>query len=142
MSNAQLSHSDQPLDSVLTNQLLCAKLSLLFVLFQNALTKAISETGGAPLASQFEQRLNGYATQHGWSALTGLTDLAELRQHVPDVEAKMLLAVYLSYSQYARSLAGQVLGERVLTFTLIKLLNCMPPELTRLNAQYGIIRPC
>ena len=142
MSNAQLSHSDQPLDSVLTNQLLCAKLSLLFVLFQNTLTKAISETGGRPLASQFEQRLNGYAARHGWSALTGLTDLAELRQHVPDVEAKMLLTVYLSYSQYARSLAVQVLGERVLTFTLIKLLNSMPPELTRLNAQYGIIRPC
>jgi len=72
--------------------------------------------------------------------LTGLTDLAELRQRVPDVEAKILLAVYLSYSRHARSLARQILGERVLTFTLTKLLNSLSPELTQLNAQHGIIR--
>jgi hypothetical protein len=113
---------------------------LLFTLLLATLTRAISQTGGTQLANQFELQLNRYAAQHGWKALTGLTDLAELRQCVPDVEAGMLLAVYVSYSRYARSLAGQILGERVLTSTLTKLLNSLSPELAHLNARHEIIR--
>jgi len=140
MSNAQSSHANPSADFAITNQILCAKLSLLLTLLLTTLTKTISQTGGTQLANQFEQQLNRYAAQHGWNALTGLTDLAELRQRVPDVEAKILLAVYLSYSRYARSLAGQILGERVLTSTLAKLLNSLSPELAQLNAQHEIIR--
>lgn len=140
MSNAQLSRANPSADFAITNQILCAKLSLLLTLLLTTLTKTISQTGGTQLANQFEQQLNRYAAQHGWNALTGLTDLAELRQRVPDVEAKILLAVYLSYSRHARSLAQQILGERVLTSALTKLLNSLSPELSQLNTQYEIIR--
>jgi len=140
MSSTPLSHSDSSADFAITNQILCAKLSLLFTLLLATLTRAISQTGGTQLANQFELQLNRYAAQHGWNALTGLTDLAELRQCVPDVDARMLLAVYLSYSRYARSLAGQILGERVLTSALTKLLNSLSPELAQLNARHEIIR--
>jgi len=104
------------------------------------LSKTISQTGGTLLANQFEQQVDCYAAQHGWNALTGLTDLAELTQRVPDVDAKMLLAVYVSYSRHARLLARQILGERVLTSALTKLLNSLSPELAQLNARYEIIR--
>ena len=113
---------------------------MLLTLLLTTLTKTISQTGGTQLADQFEQQLNRYAAQHGWNALTGLTDLAELRQRVPDVEAKILLAVYLSYSRHARALARQILGERVLTSALTKLLNSLSPGLMQLNARYEIIR--
>ncbi len=125
---------------MLANQFLCAKLSMLFMLLLTALARAIAETGGTQLASQFEQQINRYAMQHGWAALTGLNSLTELKEYAPNVEAKMLAAVYLSYAQYARLLAGRILGQHVLTFTLMKLLNSLSPELAQLNAQHGIIR--
>lgn len=139
MSTTPLAHSEQ-LQSTITNQLLCAKLSLLFMLLYTALSKAIAETGGTYLASQFEQQINHYATQHGWTALTGLNSLAELKESTPDVESKMLAAVYVSYAQYACLLARRILGHQLLAFTLMRLLNSLSPELAQFNAQHGIIR--
>jgi len=127
-------------DPVSAGQTLCMELSVLFIRLINALSDAISRTGGKVLADQFVQQLNHFAGQHGWSVLTGLTDLTELRCRAPDVDARALLSVYLSYTQYARALAGRILGGQVLKSTLVALLNSLPPRLAQLNVQHGIIR--
>jgi hypothetical protein len=140
MSNTSSSRLNESTDPAAANQALCADMSLLFTLLLTALIDAISRTGGKLLADQFKQQLNHYAAQHGWCALTGLTDLSELRHRVPDVDAKILLSVYLSYSQYARELGQQILGEPVLKSTLAACLKRLPPHLMQFNAQHGIIR--
>ncbi|HSD85594.1 MAG TPA: hypothetical protein VLG46_17160 [Anaerolineae bacterium] len=136
----QSSFSGESSDPTATNQALCADLSLLFTTFTLRLVEVIAHTGGRPLADQFTQQLNRYATQHGWTALTGLTDLSELNRRIPDVNAKMLASVYLSYTQYAQSLARQILGEQLLKSTLVNLLANLPARMVQLNAQYEIIR--
>jgi hypothetical protein len=133
-------HLNGPADLETVNQTLCGNLSLLFTLLLAGLTQAISRSGGKLLANEFEQRMNHYAEQHGWRALTGLTDLTDLRGCVPEVNAKMLSTVYASYGQYARTLAGQILGEQLLTTTIGALLSDLPPRLIELNAQYNIVR--
>lgn len=132
---------EEPSDSTGANQVLCADLSLLFTLFITRLLEVIARTGGKPLADQFTQQLNFHARQHGWGVLTGLTDLTELRYRVPDVDARMLSSVYLSYAQYAQKLARQILGEPLLKSTLATMLTNLPPDLSQLNAQHGIIQP-
>ncbi len=127
-------------DPAVANQALCADLSLLFMLFIARLTEVVAHTGGKPLADQFEQQLNRYAQQHGWSVLTGLTDLSELKHYIPNVDARMLSSVYSSYAQYAQKLAGQILGTHMLKSTLATLLTDLPPQAAQVNAQYRIIR--
>ena len=141
MSNMQFSNLNAPADSAASNRALCADLSLLFTLLIAGLGGAIARTGGKPLADQFEQQLNRFAGQHGWSVLTGLTDLAELRRYTPDVDAKMLLSVYVSYAQQARVLTGQILGEQMLKTVLVTLLNSLPPQLAEFNTRYCLICP-
>jgi hypothetical protein len=126
-------------DSAAANQVLCADLSLLFTLYITRLLEAIARTGGRPLADQFAQQLNVYAQQHGWSVLTGLNDLNELRRRIPDVDAKVLSSVYLAYRQYAQKLARQILGEPLLKATLIAMLTNLPPDLAQINSQYRIV---
>lgn len=133
-------HLSEPTRLETANQTLCGNLSLLFTLLLAHLTQAISRGGGKSLATEFEQRMNHYAGQHGWRALTGLTDLTDLRGCVPEVNAQMLSTVYASYAQYARALAGQILGEQLLTTTIGSLLSDLPSHLLELNAQYHIIR--
>jgi hypothetical protein len=67
--------------------------------------------------------------------------LNDLKQRVPSVDAKILLSVYRSYIAYARTLAGQVLGEQMLKSVLLTLLNRLPPRLADLNRHYKIIVP-
>jgi len=136
----QASYMQEPLDPSGANQVACADLSLLFTLFMTRLLEVIARTGGKPIADQFAQQLNSYAQQHGWSILTGLADLADLRDRIPDVDAKVLASVYLSYAQYAQKLARQILGEQLLRSTLATLLANLPPDVAQLNAQHGIIR--
>jgi hypothetical protein len=131
---------NEPADSAGANQVLCADLSLLFTLFNTRLLEAIARTGGRPLADQFTQQLNLHAQQHGWSVLTGLSDLNELRRRIPDVDAKVLASVYLGYAQHAQKLARQILGGPLLKSTLAAMLANLPPDLAQLNTQYGIIR--
>ena len=140
MSTMQASFMKEPLDLSGANQVVCADLSLLFILFNTRLLEAIARTGGKPLADQFVQQLDSYARQHGWTVLTGLTSLTELRYRVPDVHAKMLASVYVSYTQYAQKLARQILGEQLLKSTLMTLLTNLPSDIAQLNTQYGIIR--
>jgi len=128
-----------PLDSAGANQVLCADLSLLFTLFITRLMEAIARTGGKPLADQFAQQLDLHARQHGWSVLTGLSDLNELRRRIPDVDAKVLSSVYLAYAQYAQKLARQILGEPLLKATLAATLTNLPPDLAQINSQYRIV---
>ena len=141
MSNIPFSQSNAPADSAATNQALCAGLSLLFSQLIAGLAGAIARTGGKPVADKFEQQLNHFANQHGWSVLTGLADLTELRRYTPDVDARMLLSVYMSYAQHARVLTGQILGEKMLKSILVTVLNSLPPQLVELNARYGLIYP-
>jgi hypothetical protein len=136
----QSSFLDEPLDPTGANQVLCADLSLLFTLFITRLLEAVARTGGKPLADQFAQQLNFYARQHGWNVLTGLTSLTELRYRIPDVDAKILSSVYVSYGQYAQKLARQILGEQLLKSTLATMLMNLPPDIAQLNTHYGIIR--
>lgn len=128
-----------PLDSAGTNQVLCANLSLLFTLLITRLMEAIARTGGKPLADQFVQQLNLYARQHGWCVLTGLGDLSELRRRIPDVDAKVLASVYLSYAKHAQKMARQILGEPLLKATLTAALTNLPPDLAQINSQYWIV---
>jgi len=130
---------NEPADSAGANQVLCADLSLLFLQFVTRLMEAIARTGGRPLADQFAQQLNFHARQHGWSVLTGLADLNELRNCIPDVDAKMLSSVYQAYGQYAQKLARQILGEPLLKSTLAAMLTNLPPDLAQINAQYRIV---
>ncbi len=132
---------NEPADSAGANQVLCADLSLLFMQFITRLMEAIARTGGRPLADQFAQQLNLYAQQHGWSVLTGLSDLNELRRRIPDVDAKVLLSVYVAYTQYAQKLARQILGEPLLKATLAATLANLPPDLAQINSQYQIVCP-
>jgi hypothetical protein len=136
----QSSFLDEPLDPTGANQVLCADLSLLFTLFITRLLEAIARTGGKPLADQFTQQLNFYARQHGWNVLTGLFSLTELRYTIPDVDAKILASVYVSYAQYAQKLARQILGEQLLKSTLTTMLMNLSSDIAQLNSQYGIIR--
>jgi hypothetical protein len=136
----QCSSIDKSPHLTTANQVLCGDLSLLFTLLFTRLFEAIARTGGKPLADQFAQQLNYYAEQHGWSALTGLTDLSELKLRTPDVDAKMLSSVYLSYAQHAQALAQQILGEQLLKLTVTSILAGLPPHITQLNIHYGIIR--
>ena len=129
----------EPLDLSGANQVVCADLSLLFTLFTTRLLEAIARTGGKPLADQFAQQLDFYARQHGWNVLTGLTSLTELHYRIPDVDAKMLASVYVSYTQYAQKLARQILGEQLLKATLTTLLANLPPDIAQVNAQHRII---
>lgn len=130
-----LSGTPDPAD----NQTLCAEISLLFTFHLNGLTDAIARIGGNRLADQFEQQLNDYAIKHAWSSLTGMNGLADLRQRVPDVDASMLLSVYLSYAKYARLLAKRILGTQLLKSTENALVRCLPPRLATLNAKHQII---
>jgi len=127
-------------DPAVANQARCAELSQIFSLCVKRLSEAIAQTGGRPLADEFAQQINRYAGQHGWSVLTGLTDLAELNQCVPDVDARMLASVYSSYTQYAVGLACQILGAQLLNLTLTAILASLSPEAAQLNAQYRLIR--
>jgi hypothetical protein len=127
-------------DPAVANQVLCADLSLLFMLFITRLTEVVAHTGGKPLADQFVQQLNRYAQQHGWRVLTGLTDVTELKHNIPNVDARMLSSVYSSYAQYAQRLAGQILGTHLLKSTLATLLANLPPQAAQVNGRYGIIR--
>jgi hypothetical protein len=131
---------EEPLDAAGANQVLCADLSMLFTLFIARLLEVVARTGGKPLADQFAQQINLHAQQHGWSVLTGLADLAELRHRIPSVDAKMLSSVYLSYAQYAQKLARQILGEQLLKSTVAAMLTNLPPDLAEINSQYGIVR--
>ncbi len=123
------------------NHTLCGNLSLLFTLFLADLTRAISRNGGKLLAEEFERRMNRYAEQHGWRALTGLIDLTDLRGCVPEVNAKMLSTVYTSYAQYARTLSGQILGEQLLDATVDSFLGDLPHHLVELNTGYKLVCP-
>lgn len=140
MSNIPFAPLNEASDPAAANQALCANLSLIFTLFITKLMEAIARIGGKPIADQFIRQLNDYAGQHGWSVLTGLADLAELSHRTPVIEAKMLLSVYLSYAQYAQTLARQILGEQLLKSILATILTSLPPHVAQLNAQYGIIR--
>jgi hypothetical protein len=126
-------------DHETVNQALCGNLSLLFTLLLTELTQAMSRSGGKALAEEFERRMNLYAAQHGWKVLTGLTQLSDLRECVPDVDARMLSTVYASYAQYARTLARQILGDQLLATTLASCVNKLPPHAAEINNQYRII---
>lgn len=139
MSDMASSISNKMADPTVINQALCADLSVLFTSLAGELTRAIAQTGGKPLADQFDQQLNRFAAQHGWNVLTGLTSLSDLRQRVPDVDGRMLFSVYLSYTRYARALAGQILGEQMLKSVLVALLKRLPPNLIEINARYELI---
>ena len=121
------------------NQALCRDLSLLFTRLLTELERAIARSAGRPIAEEFEQRLNLYAAKHGWKVLTGLAHLTDLQEHVPEVDARMLANVLASYAQYARTLAGQILGEQLLLTTLVTFVNTLSPQAVELNRQYRII---
>ena len=139
MSSIPFPHLNESTDPAAANQALCADLSLLFTLLITGLIGTISRTGGKPLADQYKQQLNRYAEQHGWSVLTGLAELTELRHSVPDVDAKTLLSVYRSYAQQAQMLAEQILGEQLLKSTVAAVWNRLPPQMVEVNARYRII---
>ena len=130
---------NEPANLETTNQTLCGTLSLLFTLLLAELEQAMSRSGGTALAEEFERRVNHYAEQHGWRVLTGLTQLSDLRECVPDVDAKMLSTVYASYAQCARTLARQILGEQLLTTTLAACVSKLPPHAAEIDRQYRII---
>jgi hypothetical protein len=138
MPTLQLSEST---DLEATNQTLCGNLSLLLTLLLAHLAQAIARSGGKSLAEEFEQRVDRYAEQHGWRALTGLTHLSDLRGRVPEVDARMLSTVYASYAQYARTLAGQILGEQLLAATLASCVSQLPPAVAEINSRYKIVDP-
>jgi hypothetical protein len=121
------------------NQALCGNLTLLFTLLFTELAQAMSRSGGKALAEEFERRMNLYAEQHGWRVFTGLTRLSDLRECVPDVDARMLSTVYASYAQYARTLARQILGDQLLATTLASCVSKLPPHAAEINNQYRII---
>ncbi len=139
MSIPQFSPSNGAAAPVDANQALCADLSLLFKTLLMGLGDAIARTGGRPLSDQFMQQINRYAGQHGWQVLTGLSNLNELGQRIPDVDARMLLSVYRSYARHAQLLARQILGEHLLKSTVAAVLSLLPTRLAALNEQYGLI---
>ena len=121
------------------NQTLCGTLSQLFTVLLTDLTQAVSRSGGVALAEEFEQRVNRYADQHGWKVLTGMARLSDVRDCVPEVDARMLSTVYASYAKYASTLARQILGEQLVTTTLASRVNSLPPHAAEINNRYGII---
>ena len=121
------------------NQVLCADLSLLFKTLVMGLSDAIARTGGRLLSDQFTQQMNRYAGQHGWQVLTGLSNLNELGQRIPDVDSRMLLSVYRSYAREAQRLARQILGDNLLRSTVNAVLGLLPAHLAALNEQCGLI---
>jgi len=117
----------------------CADLSLLFLALRAALSDAIGRTGGRALAIEFDQRLETYASEHAWHALTGLPNLDALRGRVPDIDCRMLLSVYQDYSGYARQLAGRLLGDQLLRSVLRSTCLKLPPNLAERNAHTALI---
>jgi len=117
----------------------CTSLALLFGALRSALTEAIGRTGGRGLAQQFDERLEVYAREHAWTALTGLPDLKAAVHRVPEVDARMLLNVYQDYSAHAREMAGRILGDQVLRTTLQEACLHLPPGLAELNARSPLI---
>jgi len=139
MSSRLPPHPNGSSDLAATNQALCREMSALFMLLMTELINAVSRTAGRRLAKEFEQQLNLHAAQHAWSHLTGLAELTELRRRVPDVDAKVLFSVYVSYSQYAQLLAGRILGAQLLRSTLVGLADRLPPDLAEFNVRHRII---
>lgn len=121
------------------NAVECANLTLLFSALRAALVEAVSRTGGRGLSEEFEARIETYAQEHAWTALTGLPDLKSLGRRVPEVDARMLLTVYLDYSAYARLVAGKILGEQVLRTTLQEACMTLPPGLAEMNVRSPLI---
>jgi hypothetical protein len=117
----------------------CTNLALLFAALRNALSEAIARTGGRSLAQEFDERLEVYAREHAWTALTGLPDLKAAAHRVPDVDARMLLNVYLDYSAYARGMASRILGDQILRTTLQEACLQLSPGLAELNARSPLI---
>jgi hypothetical protein len=138
MSQPPLRQPSGPLRSAV-NAIECANLTQLFSVLRAALAEAISRTGGHSLAEEFEARLEGYAREHAWTALTGLPDLKALARVVPEVDARMLLTVYLDYSACAQQMAGKILGEHLLRTTLQEARMHLPPGLAELNARSPMI---
>lgn len=121
------------------NAVECTNLTRLFRVLQTALTDTIARTGGRGLAEEFDLRLEVHAREHAWTSLTGLPDLKSATHRVPDVDARILLNVYLDYSVYARGMAGRILGEQVLRTTLQEACLHLPPALAELNARTLLI---
>jgi len=117
----------------------CTNLAMLFGELRKALSEAIGRTGGRGLAQEFDERLEVYAREHAWTALTGLPDLKAAVHRVPDVDARMLLSVYVDYSAYARTVAGRILGEQLLRTALQEACLHLPPGLAELNARSPLI---
>jgi hypothetical protein len=112
------------------------QLQLLFTLFITMLIEAVSRVGGIRLAHQFEQQLNHYARQQG---LDVPTDLGDFKQGSPNINDDSLMTAYRSSSQYAQSLAGQILGARLLNSTLSELQNSLTPQLRQINDHYELV---
>jgi hypothetical protein len=121
------------------NAAACAELSQLFLALRAGLAEAVSRTGGRGLAIEFEQRLEAYAGEHAWHALTGLPNLEALRARVPDIDNRMLLSVFQDYSGYARQIAGRLLGDQLLRSVLRSACLTLPPNLAELNARSTLI---
>jgi hypothetical protein len=121
------------------NAVECTDLTRLFRTLQATLTETVARTGGRGLAEEFDLRLEVYARGHAWTALTGLPDLKSATQRVPEVDARILLNVYLDYSAFARGTAGRILGEQVLRTTLQEACMQLPPALAELNARTLLI---
>ncbi len=138
MSIPQFSLSNGSTAPLEANQALCADLSLLFKTLLTGLGDAIARTGGKPLSDQFTQQINRYAGQHGWQVLTGLSNLNELGQRIPDVDARMLLSVYRSYARHAQLLAGQILGEQLLKSSVAAVWVRLPAHLADVNERYEV----
>jgi len=117
----------------------CTNLTLLFSTLRHGLSETIGRTGGRGLSQEFDERLEVYAREHAWTALTGLPDLKAAIHRVPEVDARMLLNVYLDYSAFARGMAGRILGDQVLRTTLQEVCLQLPPGLAELNAKCLLI---
>jgi len=117
----------------------CANLTLLFNRLRTELRGAIARTGGRALAIEFDQRLETYAGEHAWHALTGLPNLDALRGCVPDIDCRVLLSVYQDYSGYARQVAGRLLGDQLLRSVLRSACLKLPPNLAERNARTSLI---
>jgi hypothetical protein len=117
----------------------CANLTLLFSALRAALRDAVGRTGGRALASEFDHRLEAYAGEHAWHALTGLPNLDALQVRVPDIDSRMLLSVFQDYSSFARQIAGRLLGDQLLRSVLRSAYLQLPPGLAELNARCQLI---
>ncbi len=138
MSGPPSRHPSGPLRAA-ANAVECANLTLLFNALRGALKGAINFSGGKELAEEFDQRLNDYALEHAWTALTRLPDLRALSEIVPEIDAKMLLSVYQDYSAYARNIGSKVLGDRLFRSALQSAHASLSPHLAELNARCLLI---